>query len=125
MPVFGGLRETALRLLLERATPVHRAGSEAFFQEGDAAEAMYVRLNGRVAVTQRWQGSEFVLHELAAGDCFGEMALTDLQPRSALMHAPQACDAIAFGTHDMLHLYEIDGHLGRHRRVLCVQPLFR
>ena len=108
MPVFGGLREPALRQLLERATAVHRAGGEAFFLEGDAAEAMYVLESGRVAVTKRWQGSEFVLHELAAGDCFGEMALMDLQPRSASVRALQACDAIAFGTHDMLHLYETD-----------------
>ena len=108
MPVFGGLHEPALRQLLERATAVHRAGGEAFFLEGDAAEAMYVLESGRVAVTKRWQGSEFVLHELAAGDCFGEMALMDLQPRSASVRALQACDAIAFGSHDMLHLYETD-----------------
>ena len=108
MPVFGGLQESALRQLLERATVVRRAGGEAFFLEGDAAEAMYVLQRGRVAVTKRWQGGDFVLHELAAGDCFGEMALMDLQPRSASVHALQACDAIAFGTHDMLHLYETD-----------------
>lgn len=108
MPVFGGLRETALRRLLERATKLHRAGGEAFFLEGDAAEAMYVLESGRVAVTKRWQSSEFVLHELAAGDCFGEMALMDLQPRSASVRALQDCDAIVFGSHDMLHLYETD-----------------
>jgi CRP/FNR family cyclic AMP-dependent transcriptional regulator len=108
MPVFGGLREGSQRLLLERATPVHREGGEAFFLEGDAAEAMYVLESGRVAVTRRWLGGEFVLHELAGGDCFGEMALMDLQPRSASVRALQACDAIGFGTHDMLHLYETD-----------------
>lgn len=108
MPVFGGLHESALRQLLERATTVHRASGEAFFLEGDAAEAMYVLESGLVAVTKHWQGGDFVLHELAAGDCFGEMALMDLQPRSASVHALQACDAIAFGSHDMLHLFETD-----------------
>lgn len=108
MPVFGGLREPALRRLLERATTVQRAGGEAFFLEGDAAEAMVVLQSGRVAVTKRWQGSEFVLHELAAGDCFGEMALMDLQPRSASVYALEACDAIAFGSHDMLQLFDTD-----------------
>lgn len=108
MPVFGGLREPALRQLLERATTMHREDGEAFFLEGDAAEAMYVLESGRVAITKRWQRSEFVLHELAAGDCFGEMALMDLQPRSASVRALQACDAIVFGTRDMLHLYETD-----------------
>ena len=92
MPVFCCLSEPALRRLLERATPVHRASGEAFYLEGDAAEAMYVLESGRVAVTKRWQGGEFVLHEVAAGDCFGEMALMDLQPRSASVQALQACD---------------------------------
>jgi CRP/FNR family cyclic AMP-dependent transcriptional regulator len=108
MPVFGGLREASLRLLLERARPVQRSTGESFFVEGDAAEAMYVLESGRVAVTKGWQGSEFLLHELAAGDCFGEMALMDLQPRSASVRALEPCNAIEFGTHDMLHLYETD-----------------
>ena len=108
MPIFGGLREPALCRLLERATTVHRAVGEAFFLEGDAAEAMYVLESGRVAITKHWQGGEFVLHELAAGDCFGEMALMDLQPRSASVRALQDCVAIEFGSDDMLHLYETD-----------------
>lgn len=108
MPVFGGLREASLRQLLERAVPVHREAGEAFFREGDVADAMYVLQAGRVAVTKGWRGGEFLLHELAAGDCFGEMALMDLQPRSASVRALQPCDAIEFGTQDMLHLYETD-----------------
>jgi CRP/FNR family transcriptional regulator, cyclic AMP receptor protein len=108
MPVFGGLREPALRSLLQRAHSVHRASGEAFFVEGDAAEAMYVLESGRVAVTKHWRGHEYLLHELGAGDCFGEMALMDLQPRSASVLAVQDCAAIEFGTHDMLHLCEID-----------------
>ena len=108
MPVFGGLREASLRQLLERAVPVQREAGQAFFREGDAAEAMYVLQRGRVAVTKAWQGGEFLLHELGSGDCFGEMALMDLQPRSASVLALQACDAIEFGTHDMLQLYETD-----------------
>lgn len=108
MPVFGGLREAALRRLLDHALPVHKARGEAFFLEGDTADAMYVLESGRAAVTKRWGGGEFLLHELAAGDCFGEMALMDLQPRSASVRALEPCEAIQFGTHDMLQLYETD-----------------
>jgi len=108
MPVFGRLREAALRRLLDKATPVHKGSGEAFFLEGDVADAMYVLESGRAAVTKRWHGGEFLLHELAAGDCFGEMALMDLQPRSASVRALAPCDAIQFGTHDMLQLYETD-----------------
>jgi CRP/FNR family transcriptional regulator, cyclic AMP receptor protein len=108
MPVFGGLREAALARLLVRAARVQRAGGEPFFVEGDAAEAMYVLEQGRVAVSKRWQGTDYLLRELGAGDCFGEMALMDLQPRRASVHALEDCTAIEFGTHDMLHLYETD-----------------
>ena len=108
MPVFGGLHETALRRLLERAAQVRVARGESFFHEGEAARSMYVLEHGRVAVTKRWQGGEFLLHELAAGDCFGEMALMDLQPRSASVRALQDCLAISFDGDAMLHLYQSD-----------------
>ena len=39
MPVFGGLEEPALRRLLERATPVRRAGGEACFHRRGMAAA--------------------------------------------------------------------------------------
>ena len=111
MPVFGGLQESALQQLLARAAQVRVASGGAFFREGDEARAMYVLESGRVAITKRWQGGEFVLHELSAGDCFGEMALMDLQPRSASVRAVQDCVAIEFGSDDMLHLYETDMEL--------------
>ena len=108
MAVFGGLHERALQQLLARATQVRLANGSAFFREGDAARSMYVLESGRVAVTKRWQGGEFLLHELGAGDCFGEMALMDLQPRSASVFALENCVAIEFGSDDMLHLFETD-----------------
>ena len=108
MPVFGGLSESALQQLLARAAQVRVAGGSVFFSEGDEARAMYVLESGRVAVTKGWQGGEFLLHELGAGDCFGEMALMDLQPRSASVRALQDCVAIEFGSDDMLHLFETD-----------------
>jgi CRP-like cAMP-binding protein len=49
-----------------------------------------------------------VLHVLGPGDCFGEMALMDLQPRSASVLALADCRAIAFGHDDMLALFESD-----------------
>ena len=108
MPVFGGLHESALQQLLARAAQVRVASGSAFFREGDTARAMYVLESGRVAVTKHWRGGEFLLHELGAGDCFGEMALMDLQPRSASVFALQDCVAIEFGSDDMLHLFETD-----------------
>jgi CRP/FNR family cyclic AMP-dependent transcriptional regulator len=49
-----------------------------------------------------------VLHRLAAGDCFGEMALMDLFPRSASVRAEQDCSAIELAASDLLRLFEHD-----------------
>ena len=46
------------------------------------------------------------MHGLGAGDCFDEMALMDLLPRSASVRADQACRAIELTAADLLHLFE-------------------
>jgi CRP-like cAMP-binding protein len=108
MPVFGALREDSLQMLLRRARIVERAASSYFFRENDPAASMFVLEVGRVAVIKGWQGRDFVLHELGAGDCFGEMALMDLCPRSASVRAESDCRAIEFGSDDLLRLFETD-----------------
>jgi CRP/FNR family transcriptional regulator, cyclic AMP receptor protein len=61
-----------------------------------------------VEVFRSWQGRDVVLHSLGVGDCFGEMALMDLLPRSASVRADENCRAIEFGAADLMHLYERD-----------------
>jgi CRP-like cAMP-binding protein len=69
---------------------------------------MYVIESGRAIVVRHWRGSEIELNRFGPGDCFGEMALLDLHPRSAAVRALEACVAIEFGPDEMLHLYEAD-----------------
>lgn len=108
MPVFGGIREDSLRLLLEYSRVVEVAAGKLFFRENDPASTMFVLEMGRVDVFKSWQGRDVVLHSLGAGDCFGEMALMDLLPRSASVRAVEPCRAIEFGAADLMHLYERD-----------------
>jgi CRP/FNR family transcriptional regulator, cyclic AMP receptor protein len=108
MPVFGALRADALEVLLERAGERQVAAGDWFFREGDAASSMFVLESGTVSVVRRWQDQDIVLHELAAGDCFGEMALMDLQPRSASVRAESDCQAIEFGTDGLYALAKQD-----------------
>ena len=49
---------------------------------------------GKVAVLKSWRGQEFLLRILKEGDCFGEMAVMDLLPRSASIRAVEDCTAI-------------------------------
>jgi CRP-like cAMP-binding protein len=79
-----------------------------FFREGDPATCMYVLEAGRVSVSKSWQGHALLLRELATGDCFGEMALIDLAPRSASVRADADCRAIELTPANLYRLFEHD-----------------
>jgi CRP-like cAMP-binding protein len=94
MPIFGAVSDDALRYLLEPAREVRVAAGQYFFREQDPAQGMFVLEAGRVAVVKQWQGRELLMRHLEEGDCFGEMALIDLFPRSAAVRAERDCTAI-------------------------------
>jgi len=108
MPIFGAVRDDALRLLLEPVPTVRVAAGEYFFREQDPAHSMFVLEAGRVAVVKEWQGRKMQLRVLEPGDCFGEMALLDLFPRSAAVRAIDDCVAIELAPADLLRLFEKD-----------------
>lgn len=87
MPIFGGMSEKILKLLVGLAPAVHVPKGEYFFREGDQASSLFVLQAGRVAVLKGWDGHDYLLRYLEKGDCFGEMALMDLCPRSASVRA--------------------------------------
>lgn len=108
MPIFGALSAEALEVLLECARTVEVPAGSFFFHESDAANSMFVLEAGQAAVMKTWRGCDFILNDLDAGDCFGEMALMDLQPRSASVRAQADCRAIEIGSDDLMRLYERD-----------------
>ena len=108
MPIFGGIAEGALRFLLEPVPSIGVAAGEFFFRERDPADCMYVLQSGRVAVLKDWAGRELLLRELGSGDCFGEMALLDLFPRSASVRALDDCRAMALTPGHLMRLFERD-----------------
>jgi CRP-like cAMP-binding protein len=69
---------------------------------------MYVLEHGSVSVLRGWQGRATLLRQLVAGDCFGEMALLDLFPRSASVQADADCQAIELTAAHLYRLYEVD-----------------
>ncbi len=108
MAIFGGIREDILGFLLEVAPVVLVRKNEFFFREGDEGHAMFVLEAGQAAVLKRWQERDCLLRILAQGDCFGEMALMDLFPRSASVRALEDCKAIELSTANLYRLYEKD-----------------
>ena len=108
MPIFGALRDDSLEWLLEGAPTVARTNGEFYIREGDSAQSMYVIEHGAVEVLKRWDGGDWPLHQLHAGDCFGEMALMDFFPRSASVRAVEDCRAIEIAITALHRLAERD-----------------
>lgn len=94
MPVFGGLDAATLAFLSREADSISRVQGEHFFREGDHDQSMYVLQVGRVEVYKSWRGEAKLLRWMEPGDCFGEMALIDLFPRSASALATEHCEAL-------------------------------
>ena len=108
MPIFGGIREDILEYLLGASEVLSVPKDHYFFRENDRAEALYVLEAGEVAVLKLWDGRQNVLRNLQQGDCFGEMALMDLFPRSASIRAVTPCTAIQLSTASFQKIYEMD-----------------
>lgn len=108
MPIFGALREDTLAFLLELMRPLTARRGDYFFREGDEARSLFVLETGAARVLKGWDGREVLLRQLQAGDCFGEMALMDLMPRSASVRADQDCLALELHGDDLYQLFERD-----------------
>jgi CRP-like cAMP-binding protein len=108
MPIFGGVSEPTLDLLLNRATIIAIAKEDHFFQEGDLDNSIYILEQGSVVIYRTWQERRYMLRTLEAGDCFGEMALMDCKPRSAAVQALEDCQAIQIKATQLAELYGLD-----------------
>jgi DNA-binding NarL/FixJ family response regulator len=69
-------------------------GGETLFREGDRGDRLYVLIAGQVQIVKRREAEMDVLAKLGVGDCFGEMALIDQEPRSASAVAVGDCMVI-------------------------------
>lgn len=108
MPIFGAISEATLEFLVERAQLLELAAGAYFFHEGDAPTGLFVLEAGHVRVSRLRGGEEFVLQDFGPGDCFGEMALMDLHPRSASVRAVDSCRALEIRPQDLHALFERD-----------------
>ncbi len=108
MPAFGGLKQSSLESNANQSRVVTAAAGDFFFREGEPGDSLFVLEAGTVVVQRKWQGQPIVLGQLGLGDCFGEMALIDLQPRSARVKAETDCEAIEITTQSLRSLYQQD-----------------
>jgi CRP/FNR family transcriptional regulator, cyclic AMP receptor protein len=110
MPIFGGIRADILDYLLGLGPVVSVPANAFFFREHDQADSMFVIEVGKVAVLKSWSGQEYLLSILKEGDCFGEMAVMDLGPRSASVRAVEDCTAVRLSAANLYKVYARDVH---------------
>jgi CRP-like cAMP-binding protein len=108
MPIFGGIRDDILQFLLDSSPAMAAPKGKFFFREQEAASSMFVLEQGKCAILKSWKSREYLLHELNIGDCFGEMSLIDLQPRSASVLATEDSVAIEIASATLYQIYKKD-----------------
>ncbi len=86
--LFGGLDEQTLDILARELPAEQVPVGARVVSEGDAAREMFVVVSGELEVLKRSPGgSEVRVAMLGPGDWFGEMAIVDVQPRSATVRS--------------------------------------
>lgn len=108
MAVFGGVERKTLEFITARACLRKIGQGDYFFHQGDRADSMFVLEKGEVSVIKTDQGRSRHIRTLKQGDCFGEMALLDLYPRSSSIVAMNDCTAIEIAQTVLFELYQHD-----------------
>jgi CRP-like cAMP-binding protein len=107
--LFGALSDDVLGHLAKTLKAVRVQPGEAIFREGDPAHEMYVVLEGEIEVLKRSRrGRDWRVAILGPADCFGEMSVIDMQPRSATVRALAPSRLLKMTTADMDELYRFD-----------------
>ncbi|HNB51166.1 MAG TPA: TIR domain-containing protein [Anaerolineales bacterium] len=83
--LFTDLPDDMIAQLVETVKEQHLAPGEILFNEGDEGTALYFIQHGEIEIYQPTGGK--VYERLKAGDYFGEMALIEVEPRSASARA--------------------------------------
>ena len=105
MPIFGGVSQHTLEFLLAQSSEIEVTENSYFFKEGEQAESLFILERGSALVLK---GKDIKLRYLVRGDCFGEMSLIDLNPRSASVIALEHCVALELSRQSLFALYEYD-----------------
>ena len=73
---------------------------EVLFETGEVGDSMFVIVSGAVEVVR----GGAVIARLGEGECVGEMAALDWEPRSATMRASQATHLVRLERNDLMDL---------------------
>ena len=110
VPIFENLTPKELKDLARLTHERFYKANEPVFKKLAPSEGMYVILKGIVEIKDPDSNTTFAT--LGSGDFFGELALLDEEPRSAMAVATEASELIGFFRTDLLTLMTRDPELG-------------
>ncbi|MEZ4228672.1 MAG: cyclic nucleotide-binding domain-containing protein [Polyangiaceae bacterium] len=107
--LFGALSSEVLDHLAQTLPTVEPDPGDLVFKEGDTARELFVLLEGEAEVVKRSRsGVDARVAVLGPGDWFGEMAVLDVQPRSASVRALAPSRLLRIRATDLDALYRHD-----------------
>ena len=110
VPIFENLTLKELKDLARLTHERFYKANEPVFKKLAPSEGMYVILKGIVEIKDPDSNTTFAT--LGSGDFFGELALLDEEPRSAMAVATEASELIGFFRTDLLTLMKRSPELG-------------
>ena len=118
--IFGDLRDDAdaMHILADLFSTYTVEAGTAVITEGDAGDALFIIGSGTVEIVKSTrQGDPYTVAELSAemNIFFGEMALLDLEKRSATVLCKTDCVFYVLSRDDFIQLGDTHSHIG-----LCI-----
>ena len=105
VPLFRPLTPVQIGEMGRRLRRRHYDRGEIIFHQGDPGDTCYVLVQGQVKISLiSPDGQEAILVMLDGGQCFGELALFDEQPRSASVTATEPSEVLVLQRPDFLRI---------------------
>jgi CRP-like cAMP-binding protein len=110
---FASAPPDVLRTLVAAGSERRLVRGDLLFREGDRADALYVVLSGRIAIAiaNPIDHRETVVSLMEAGDLFGEMAMLDDGPRSAMARALETSTVLSIPFEPVVAAFQSDPRL--------------
>jgi len=109
VPVFHDLKGPSLDILFEFLEERRWEVGEHICNEGELGRTLYVIREGEVEVLRKSsKGNNQSIVKLGPGECFGEMTLVELQPRSATCVVRKKAITYSLTNLDLWNLYKSD-----------------
>jgi CRP-like cAMP-binding protein len=118
-PLFAELSAETLLPVAALCNEVSLERGDVLFESGDMGDALYVLVDGGVEVVK---GGE-VIARLGPGECVGEMAALDYEPRSATVRASGSTHMVRLERNDLMDLLTDYPELVRSLAAVLVQRI--